>query len=69
MKTVKYTSEGATMHSCNCIGPQNGEPECPCVMQNVKIKDGRYILEKDLGEAPMKHEHELFDEGFINKEE
>ena len=35
--------------SCNCIGPQNGDPLCPCMMRGVKIRDGRYILERDLG--------------------
>ena len=35
---------------CFCIGPQNGEPLCPCKMRRVVIKDGRYILrERDLG--------------------
>lgn len=36
--------------SCNCVGPQNGEPLCPCKMRNVIIRDGRYIQkEHDLG--------------------
>lgn len=37
---------------CNCIGPQNGEPLCPCMMRARKVyeKDGRWIEpEKDLG--------------------
>lgn len=30
-------------HSCNCLGPQNGQPLCPCHMRNVQVKDGRYV--------------------------
>lgn len=37
-------------HACSCIGPQNGEPRCPCMMRNVVQRDGRWIeLERDLG--------------------
>lgn len=35
---------------CNCVGPQNGQPLCPCQMANVIQRDGRWIeREKDLG--------------------
>jgi hypothetical protein len=35
---------------CNCIGPQDGQPLCPCAMHDVVIRDGRYVLpERDLG--------------------
>lgn len=27
---------------CNCIGPQNGQPLCPCQMKGVTVKDGRH---------------------------
>ena len=37
--------------ACNCIGPQNGEPVCPCRMKNVVIVDGRYKEIIDLGEV------------------
>lgn len=37
-------------YACNCIGPQNGEPLCPCKMRNVVQRNGRYIkIEQDLG--------------------
>ena len=37
---------------CNCIGPQNGQPLCPCAMRGVVVKDGRYVRpEQDLGPA------------------
>lgn len=40
---------GAT-HSCGCVGPQNGEPYCPCRMRGVIERDGRWIEpERDLG--------------------
>ena len=38
--------------ACGCIGPQNGEPLCPCKMRGVKIVDGRYVRVEDLGPAP-----------------
>ena len=37
------------MIPCNCIGPQNGQPVCPCAMRNVKIIDERYVQIHDLG--------------------
>ena len=38
---------------CNCIGPQNGQPLCPCMMRGVRVKNGRYVMpERDLGPAP-----------------
>ena len=43
---------------CNCIGPQNGEPKCPCLMKAVVIKDGRYIQPAvDLGPVPNNAAH------------
>lgn len=38
--------------TCFCIGPQNGDPVCPCEMRELKIIDGRYIRLQDLGLAP-----------------
>lgn len=36
--------------ACFCVGPQNGEPMCPCMMRNVERRDGRYVKpEIDLG--------------------
>jgi hypothetical protein len=37
------------MSGCFCIGPQNGEPLCPCRMRSVEIKDGRYVQVIDHG--------------------
>lgn len=54
------------MTVCNCIGPQNGAPRCPCRMKNVRIINGRYVVVTDLGpvsetvkkyNTPSYHEH------------
>jgi hypothetical protein len=37
------------LQMCNCIGPQNGQPLCPCMMRGVTQIDGRYIKTQDLG--------------------
>ena len=43
-------SHGVQTAPCFCVGPQNGQPLCPCRMRGVIIRDGRYILpEQDLG--------------------
>ena len=54
IRAAKQAREGA--HSCACIGPQNGEPLCPCRMRGVTIKDGRYVRIEDLGPAPSPEE-------------
>ncbi|MFN3833408.1 MAG: hypothetical protein ACK4SQ_14375 [Allorhizobium sp.] len=43
--------DGHDVHACNCIGPQNGQPVCPCRMRGVSIEDGRYVERRDLGPA------------------
>jgi len=45
-------SSPAPLETCNCVGPQNGQPVCPCQMRHVVIENGRYVLKKDLGPAP-----------------
>lgn len=48
----KYTAPANdSVHLCGCIGPQNGEPLCPCAMRGVKIVDGRYVKVVDYGPA------------------
>jgi len=42
---------GAGLRPCNCIGPQNGQPVCPCAMRSVTIENGRYVERRDLGPA------------------
>lgn len=37
------------MSACNCIGPRNGEPLCPCMMRGAVQRDGRWVREDDLG--------------------
>lgn len=36
-------------HACMCLGPQDGEPVCPCAMRSVFKKGGRYKQITDLG--------------------
>lgn len=39
-----------SVRACNCIGPRNGQPRCPCQMSGVVERDGRWVqLERDLG--------------------
>jgi hypothetical protein len=47
---------GREYRICNCIGPQNGEPLCPCRMGAVKIVNGRYVEVIDRGPAPLSPE-------------
>jgi hypothetical protein len=48
------------MHACNCIGPQNGQPRCPCLMRGVTVVDGRYVSIDDLGPVePKRYEPTL----------
>lgn len=36
--------------ACCCMGPQNGEPFCPCRMRGMEQRNGRWIEpEKDHG--------------------
>jgi hypothetical protein len=37
--------------ACFCVGPQNGQPVCPCRMRNVRRRNGRLVEERDLGPA------------------
>lgn len=50
--TGPYFGGNPLPQPCNCIGPQNGQPLCPCQMQGVQIIDGRYVRVTDLGPAP-----------------
>lgn len=55
--------------SCNCVGPRNGEPVCPCQMRNVKIIDGRYVQVNDLGPVPSIDAVEIAKEALKNYRE
>lgn len=48
--------DGCEVHACNCIGPQNGQPVCPCRMRGVEIENGRYVERRDLGPVPSRHD-------------
>jgi hypothetical protein len=32
-----------TMSACNCIGPQYGQPLCPCMMRGLVEIDGQWV--------------------------
>jgi hypothetical protein len=51
MKNLALGNQGQSdVRACNCIGPQRGEPRCPCQMRGVIERDGRWIVpEQDLG--------------------
>jgi len=40
------------LRACNCIGPQDGQPLCPCAMRGVQVINGRYVKVQDPGPAP-----------------
>lgn len=47
---ANYGWQGKTESlSCNCIGPQNGNPVCPCRMRGLKQIDGRWVEVIDHG--------------------
>jgi hypothetical protein len=48
---LQNIAQGNSHQACNCIGPQNGQPACPCAMRNVRIVDGRWVRIEDLGPA------------------
>jgi hypothetical protein len=50
--SLKNEIDAFSQRLCNCIGPQNGQPLCPCQMSGVKIVNGRYVKTTDLGPAP-----------------
>lgn len=49
---LQSIAQGNSHQPCNCIGPQNGQPACPCAMRNVKVINGRWVRTEDLGPAP-----------------
>lgn len=65
MKPMDYAGNShrvPSTQSYNCIGPQRGEPYCPCAMKarGVFKRDGRWIEpERDLG--PVQNLRELWE--------
>jgi hypothetical protein len=51
LKSVQNNESSQIATACNCIGPQCGQPLCPCQMRGVSIQDGRYVRVTDLGPA------------------
>lgn len=51
-KYLSVIAQAPAMNPCNCIGPQNGQPRCPCQMRGIEKRNGRWIQrEVDLGPA------------------
>ena len=50
------------MRACYCIGPQNGQPLCPCQMRNVVVREGRYKRVIDLGPVQHRPEPEILEQ-------
>ena len=46
------TQAPADSRACLCPGPREGEPLCPCLMDQVEIRNNRYVLIQDLGPVP-----------------
>lgn len=44
----------ADFHVCCCVGPQNGDPLCPCQMREVGVFGDRLVRVQDLGPRPKR---------------
>lgn len=51
-EAIKEGLRSGQFNPCGCIGPQNGQPLCPCAMKSLVVKDGRYVQIIDHGPAP-----------------
>lgn len=67
MNIASYESSLQSINSCYCIGPQNGQPLCPCMMKGLIVRNGRYIRpEEDLG--PVEQDSKCwFKEAIVNE--
>jgi len=52
MPTLENYSQPTESHSCFCVGPQNGEPLCPCQMRNVVQINGEFYRVEKLKPQP-----------------
>lgn len=50
---------GGAVSACNCVGPKNGQPFCPCMMRHAQVQDGRYV--QDLGPVQQRVGHIEFE--------
>lgn len=50
-EALAYAKADNKTYSCGCIGPQNGDPLCPCMMRSVTVENGRYVQKIDHGPA------------------
>lgn len=54
-----FPSSLPTTHACGCIGPQNGDPVCPCRMRSMQQVNGRWVEQIDHGPVRSTHASEL----------
>jgi hypothetical protein len=49
--TTNYTlpPHDVSSRACGCMGPQNGQPRCPCMMQNLRQINGCWVEVIDHG--------------------
>lgn len=38
-RIIDGSEEKSGSHACFCVGPQNGETECPCAIRNRRTND------------------------------
>lgn len=50
-RRFKIGTPSCEVRACFCVGPQNGDPVCPCRMRAVRVVDGRYVEIIDHGPA------------------
>jgi len=52
-----------------CVGPQNGEPLCPCHTYSVCLEAGRVVCKHDLGPADeaLRREYEEAKKAFHDR--
>lgn len=50
LEVSAYTTHATdAAYACFCVGPQDGNPVCPCRMRGLRQKDGRWIEVIDHG--------------------
>ena len=42
-QALDYVAAGCPSSACGCLGPQNDEPNCPCVMRSIIRWKNRWI--------------------------
>lgn len=53
--TIWEQGDTPPSHACNCVGPRDGQPLCPCRMRSVHVVEGRFVEIVDHGPATPSH--------------